>query len=295
MKPGEFRGIEGLRGREPVGAILSAGTKDGKRFVHKDMFFIKSNAKQKEEASKPEHPAFARYHALKPEHRRVLYGNLVHSREEEIWTYKRSMYRFPKDTFQNPLKGFACEGDGREAIRWDARLGEFVKHTPCGDLCEFAQSRDCKPDMKFLFRLRWPRDTSGEWAVPLTKLISHGWKTTANFLGFFEYVRNFKRQLRLDHLGFFGLPFMLELVQEPGKDNFPVPVIKISPDGDLLQFFQMQAQSVQQLGAATAIASLTDDSERDPDVIESDFRSIELGKDYEPRTDAADIMRGKAQ
>ena len=151
-----FRGIEGLTGREPIGAVLRIGIKGPKGApVNRDRFYIVA-PKRDNTGCRPLHPAFGGYHKAAPEHRRSLECVLVHAGEADCFGYQLMCYR-AKGLESHPDGFPSCSGDGHQARRWD---GSDWQDIPCpGEHCRFRQEgsgnrgvgRACKPDIRLLF------------------------------------------------------------------------------------------------------------------------------------------------
>ncbi len=269
-----MNGIAGLTGREPVGAVLTVGHKvlvQGRTDRHgnpmtkpadTDRFFIV--VPQEVEGFRAEHPSFTAFNTAEPSRRTVVRGNLLHASPEGAWEHHRKA-QVLKGLEPHPAKGPHCMGDGVRAQRW---LNGAYQDIPCpGDRCEFAQPTvlqngnegptPCKPWMRFLFRPRWPDGSS--LPTPLMKYTSGAWNTTAHFLGFFEHVLSQAQQLGVERFSLYGLPFVLTLEHkkrkgETGSRTFPV--VRISTDGDLLDFLDAQRKRIAALGTAPARAAL---------------------------------------
>lgn len=281
--------IEGLNPREPVGAALTIGVKgpkgnptDTDRFY----FVLPHDQNVGGQRVRPLHPAFAAFNAAAPELRQMIRGNLVHARREDCFVHRLTAQVLPRHE-AHPQKRPACSGDGVRATRYMGTLpdgSERWDEIVCpNNLCEFRVGRGpkpCKPSMQFLFRPSWRGNSP--LPTPLVKLTSHSWYSTAAFLGFFEHVEAQARALGLTSWSLYGLPFTLTLTHKTKpQEQARFPVLAISPEVDLIQFFLAQAESVRKLGGAPLAAlpaSLADPELADPDLVASDFAAIRPGR-----------------
>ena len=285
--------IEGLTPRDPIGAVLTVGTKGPKgNPTETDRFYFKSadSVNIGEQLVKPLHPAFAAYNGAEPIKRQSISGNIVHASRSEAFQASLSAQvlgaawkHFPK---AHPNRLPICTGDGKKATRLYG-IGEDGaedwREIECpNDLCAFRQgaTKACKPSVRFLFRPRWKDGVT--LPTPLTLLLSHSWHNASRLLGFFEHVEQQARQLGLEKFSLYGLPFLLTL----GSKTKPsagarFPVLSISPDTDLIAFFLAQREQLARMGAGEAQraipAKLTDPEQNDPAKIARDFAEIVPG------------------
>lgn len=274
----EPRGIAGVKGREPIGASLTIGIKEsGRGFpVQKDRFHIVAR-RVDGSGIKPALPAFHAFNSASPEHRRMVYGNLVHASEAACFHWARRNQVGPSGA--HPQMRPFCVGDGVKAVRWmGGEPGNFQEIDCPNERCEFAQRPankkpiPCKPAMRFLFRLRWHKGTMPSVVV---QFASGSWNTTRNFVGLFESIANTAQNLGIAEPNLFGLPIALTLAEQTNpreKSRFPVVTPLI--DGDPIEFFLHQREQLRALSGSPAIAALTDDSETDPALVYDDLSSI---------------------
>lgn len=288
-----YEGIEGLTPRDPIGAVLTVGTKGPKgNPTETDRFYFKvaDSVKVGDQLTKPLHPGFAAFNSAEATHRQTIAGNLVHATEAEAFHYALSAQvlgpswkAFPN---AHPNRLPICSGDGTKATRLygigtDGK--EDWREIDCpNERCEYrlGKVKPCKPSMRFLFRPRWK--AGSPLPTPLTLLLSHSWNTAARFLGFFRHVTEQARHLGLSDFSLYGLPFVLTLAYKTKPSEASrFPVISISPDADLIAFFLAQREQLRQIGAGVPTgllpAKLTDPEQNDPTTVAQDFAEIEPG------------------
>lgn len=286
-----FRGIEGLEGKEPVGAVLTIGTRGGERNqpIDRDRFYIKSpdatsgGSKEERALFRPQHPAFGVFNAAAPDLRRSVRGVLVHAREEECFEWHRKAQKLPAP-FKNHSKLPACTGDGRQAQRLKIIQGGEVQYEamPCpNDLCQFAQQPNertppcCKPWARLLFQPVWQSD---KLPTPLMKFTTQSWHSIAALVGFFEYIREQAKLCGVDHPQLFGLPFELTLGEKTSPEKgTKFPVIRITPTLMIQAFLVGQVQRGEQLAQGKRYIALLDAPEQHPDVVAQDHAEVNAG------------------
>lgn len=272
---GEYKDIKGLSGREPIGAVVSIGVKDkNKGFpTQTDRFHIVQP--KAENNVRPLHSAFASFNAAVPEKRQVIRGNLVHATMDECFEHHLKAQVLRK---AHPNKKPACVGNGIKATRWEGPGPDDFMEIKClNELCEYRQTTPakCKPFMRFLFRVRWQDGVN--FPTPLVKFTSGAWNTTANFLGFWEYMEGTAKQLGLTDYTLFGFPFILSLHRQTkpsAQQSFPV--VTVSPEIDPVNFFMQQRSDIRQLSADVPAIALTDQSEQAVDAVFEDVESISV-------------------
>lgn len=273
-------GIEGLKGREPVGCSVTVGTKaPGAGFpIQKDRFHIVSR-RQNPDGVKPHLSAFEGFHNAAPEYRRTLLGNIVHATRAQCFEYHLKNQVGPNGAHPD-MRPF-CVGNGRQAERWLGKEPDNFKVIECPhDQCEFrtapAQGKPipCKPWMRFYFRLRWRKGAMPEMLAQFT---SASWHTTRNFVGLFDYVERSARQLGLEDFSLFGFPMVLALTEQTkASSKARFPVVEVTPEIDPVTFFMEQRQKLRELGAPVpgAIAALTDCAEQASDLVYDDHQNV---------------------
>lgn len=265
-------GIDGLLPREPIGAAVTIGVKGERGFpVEKDRFHIAIPA-QDADGRRPHHPAFAAFNAAAPEKRRIIRGNLVHASQAECFEHHLKAQVLSK---AHPDKRPACVGDGITAERWEGPEPDNMMQIKCpNERCEYRLSTPpkCKPWMRFLFRLRWSDGVA--LPTPLVKFTSGSWRTTANLLGFFEYLERTAKQLGIKP-NLFGVPFVLTLTEQTkASERTRFPVVTITPELDPIDFWAAQSQRLESI---KPLPALTDDTEQSAAVQFSDLQTI-IGK-----------------
>jgi hypothetical protein len=260
--------VDGLTGREPVGAVLRIGQKAPQGFpTDTDRFFITSpQAEQREFTSRGGkkhsapfrelHPDFDAYHALPPERRRSIRGNLTHaSRADCELVYLRAQQLEPQAKWPNhPNMLPSCTGDGEKATRYFGLTedgADDFREIPCpNDRCEFriSENRQCKPFGRLYFRPNW-RGSEGPPA-PLMKLVTGSWNSCAAMKGFFDYVESQAQELGIAHPNLFGLPFLINLQKKSDRRHKRAfPILTFTPEIDLIAFFVRQQAALESVGA----------------------------------------------
>lgn len=267
--------IEGLKPRDPIGAVLTVGRKGPSGApVETDRFFFV--LPQEVDGVRPLHPAFASFNKAEAERRTVIKGNLIHQTAEEAHELKLKAQILPNHQ-PHPSRAPACVGCGvGKANRW---LDGAYKEVPCpGPRCEFQQPQGkrpapCRPFGRLLFRPRW--DIPG-LPTPLTKLTTGSWNTASSILGFFEYIAKQAHSLGVSDYSLYGLPFSITLSKKKRRDDAggrAFPVMSIAPEGDILEMLHAQRKRVAELGAPPPVAALTDREQQSPEEQGADGRS----------------------
>lgn len=250
---GRFRGIQGLTGREAIGAALAIGIKDARGYpVEKDRFHI-VQASADADDRRPHHPMFAVYNNATPDKRRSIKAVLVHASADEAFTYSLRAQKWPGAN--PPHKMPFCSGDGVTARRFRGMdpdgVADFAE-IPCpNERCEFRQQTGkqpipCKPWMKFLFRPVWP-DKLG-WPAPLMKFTSGSWRTVENFKGLFDGIARQAAAFGLapGQYRTLGIDLTMTVVErKTEKGRFPV--VEVSADYDPAEFFLRQLRQYQEI------------------------------------------------
>ena len=281
---GKYHGIAGLEGREPVGAVVTIGVKDRQRGhpIEKDRFHIVNP--NEENGFRQRHPAFKSFNDAAPEHRKMIRGNLVHAQKELCFEHHLKA-QVLKTAHPNRMP--CCVGDGEKATRWMGGASDNFKQIECPhDKCEFRLTKPplCKPFMRFLFRIRWNKDSL---PTPLMKYTSGSWNTTRNFKGFFEHIENAAQNLGLNDYTLFGFPFIMTLGDKTKpSDKSRFPVVTISPEIDVIEFFGQQREKIRQLSVSVPVA-LIEAPESTDEVIFEDFKNVSIPSNIEPQANGA--------
>lgn len=276
-KLSKISGIAGLKAAQPIGATLQIGIKKGfqaRGFPdQKDRFHI--TTVREVDNVKQHHPSFALFNTAPTNFRQSVRGVLVHSSIEQCFEHALSMQTFPK-SYQgprsHPQKLPVCRGNGEQAVRWD---GNDFQNISCpGRMCEFQDDncRACKPLSRFVFSIRWPEGSKFEkLSTPLVKFSTGAYGTTANLLGFFEYIDEAAKSLGAHQYSLFGMPFTLTLTfRTNAEKRSRYPVVTISPDSDVFSFLLNQQEKMNMIKHE----ALTDESQNTPEVIHGDVVSI---------------------
>ena len=285
----ELKGILGLEGREPIGAALTLGIKGPSGApIHRDCFHIVS-PRESEGRKRVYLPDFKLFNEAPNANRRTIRGNIVHATRDKCFEYHLKAQVQPDKDAHPDRKPF-CIGDGKTAVRWMGEGADNFKEIKCPhDRCEFRQKTKkgiaCKPWMRLVFRLSWDDWTQQQvmeggrppFPTPLTKFTSGSWRTTANVLGFFDFIETAAREMGVENYSLFGLPFLLNLnMQTKPSETFLFPVVSMTPLMDPIQFFRAQRAQLRELTAPVHEA-LTDESQQSNDVIAGDYEVISAG------------------
>lgn len=283
-------GIAGLTGREPIGAVVSIGTKGPKgNPIEKDRFHI-VEVSENDKGVRPHHRLFSFFNQRDADKRKLINGNLVHGTRDECfeWHYKCQVAKGSSHPQRRPF----CVGNGQQAVRWLGGDANNFKEIDCvGERCEFRQpinnrSAPCKPWMRLTFRLTWDEAiqaalaSKGYPTLPsmIVKFNSGSWNTVRNVKGFFDQIENLASEFGIDAPKFFGFPFELQLTEKTNRERRSrFPVVIITPTMDHLDFFIRQREQLAQIGGPPRVEALTDQTQQEPEVLVADFRQISPG------------------
>ena len=282
-----IEGIQGLQGRDPIGAAISIGIKSPRGFpTDKDKFFIVSP--REVDGVRPQLPQFAPFHQQSADKRRILRGVLTHATRDQCFEHRLSMRAFPKGypaPRSHPNMRPVCEGDGKQAVRWmQDKAGEDFQPIRCPhDQCEFRQLTPplCKPFMRVLFGLRWP--DGNPLPTPLVKYTSGAWSTTANWIGFFDVLDEAIRwcveeQNIWPAPTYYGLPFTMSLIESTNRQKKTrFPTVIVSPDVTPASFFMAQRSQLLELKSSEPAPAITDERLQADDVVDEDIKTITVG------------------
>jgi hypothetical protein len=268
--------IEGLQGREPIGAVLTVGHKGPKgNPEHTDRFYLVMP--QEVDGVRAPHPAFKPFNEALPERRVTIKGNLVHAHMDECFEFNLRAQVLP-GLQAHPNKAAACSGDGAKARRWDGK--EFKDIVCPNEKCQYRVSggdkpTPCKPWMRLLFRIRW---ADGSPLPPmLVKFTSGSWNTVGFMLGFFEHIDVQAKNMGLEGYSLYGFPFSLTLTKkkrrgEAGGRAFPI--VQVTPEADVVEFLLAQQAKLKELGAVRRPMALLDVEQQDYSEQAADNRMI---------------------
>jgi hypothetical protein len=263
-----MRGIKGIKGKEPIGAVLSQGIKGPRgNPIEKDRFhLLQPNPVQETRAGRKmlvryHHPWFQSFNEAPPEMRRTVIGQIVHATEEECFTYRLQAYQVQGQP-HHPRKMPFCVGDGETAERYRGLVNgehKFEKIQCPHDKCEFRQrprtSRGlgppgCKPWGKLLFRIGW---RGGNLPTMLCMWHTGGWNSVQSCVGFFEEIERQGRMVmghgRPLNLGGFGFTLTAGEKTNP-EEGTRFPVVTFAPLSDPIEFFMAQVDRGQKLESA---------------------------------------------
>lgn len=261
-------GIAGLKGREPVGAVVSIGVKGPRGApIEKDRLHILEPSAGPDDR-RAHHPRFARFNAAPAEHRRSLMCQLVHAERSQCFEHQ---YRCQSAKGQPSHPGRApfCTGNGERATRYVGSddAGHHFEEIPCpAERCEFrvGDRAACKPWMRLLFRVTW---NTPDLPTLLVKYTSGGWNTIRNCVGFFDQVEAQGLALGLTQPNLMGLRFTMQLSEKTSKvRKSRFPVVTLVPLDDPIAFFVNQIERI-----AHADHRRAQVLEHDPDVVDADY------------------------
>lgn len=240
---------------------------------------------------------------------------LTHASERDCFWWNRTAYQLrapyyralgvavppAQKTAGHPNKKPCCQGDGASAVRWmGGDRGNFKQIACPNDRCEFAQKLEgelqplCKPSMEFLFLLCWPFDK--EFPSMLCRFDSHSWRTTQNWVGFFNHITATAAKLGLENYSLFGCPFEIRLGEETqpsARTKFPVSYI--TPTMEPMEFFAMQRTRHRLLAEPVANPILIEAEieeepavlpEVGPQVLPATVKIAEMGAEAKPSTES---------
>jgi hypothetical protein len=278
----QYDHIEGLEGREPVGAVLTIGIKGPKGApVENDRFFFVSPF-ENEKGVRPQLPRFSTFNEAEPVHRQQITGAFQHHRIEDAFEfYLRAQVLGGKHPTP-PRRRPACQGDGEKATRYhgedDSGEDDWREIDCPNELCEFrlGDAKRCKPMARLYFMPYWER---GKLPNPVTKWTSRSWNSVSNLVGFFDHIRAQALGLGMGDFSIYGLTFTLTLGRKTNaKLKRSFPVVSISPNISLVEFFMGQRQMIEAAGGKLQLAAgTTSEVEQSEDVIDADFDSITPG------------------
>ena len=265
MSASEFSGIDGLKGIEPVGAVLSVGKKGPSGApVQKDVFHLLEPHPDSRDRRHP-HPLFGPFTSAKDEYRKTVTLQLVHQTRDECFQHHLKMFKNPNGP-NHPQKVPACVGNGTRSRRFFGMNGEEAdfRDGPClNSKCEFriGNKPACKPWFRLLARIIW-RDSN--MPTMLVKLQSASWYSTKAALGFFDHIDAAARMVGLKSYSLGGFTFTATVSERtsPQKKR-RYPVLVFSPLTDATSWCLAQVDRYERIGKimpSEAVASLTDQS-----------------------------------
>ena len=276
----QLRGIKGVEGKIPIGCVVSVSRRDrpGGPPVDKKGFHILSV--REDDRMRPQHPRFRKYNEAPWGNRQVLQGMIVHASEKDCfeWDRKAQVIRKP----MHPHKRPHCVGDGVRAQRWAFDEPDHFLDIDClNEKCEFHQSGVCKPFFRFVFLLTWSPEAEASFGFPpmLAKLTSRSWNSLRNFVGFFSYINQTARELGLSNHSLMGFPFLLEHTYETKPEKkYRYQVLRITPREEPVAFFAKQARMMAQIRHQyRELEAITDQSQKEPELVYEDVKSVEWG------------------
>lgn len=290
--------IAGLVGPDPVGAVLTIGTKGVSGApTDRDRFYLKSVFAQDVGGvlRKEPHPAFASFNSAPAEKRKTIRGVIVHARREDCFEAGLAAQKI-KGLPSHPKKIPTCCGNGIEATRYFGKKedgSDDFRVIRCPhDLCpqRIGKVKECAPAMRFLFRIQWNEGVQ----LPriLVRFVSKSWNTAKNFVGFMDYVAEQAKAFGLTDYSLFGLPFVLTLTEKTNpEEKSRFPVVTITPEFDLQEFLVWQRKQLESFGGKLALpAPLSAPENSSPEVIAADFADIVPGLPVSKPAGAPEII-----
>ena len=290
----DFSGIQGLRGRDPIAAIISVGRKAGPddaqttgvpiekamwHFLQPRGDLVKTGRGTQEIRSHS--PRFRRYNDAPAQSRTTLAVELAHAELPDAYNARLSKQTGPnRDLTPQSGRPF-CEGDGKNARRFrgNIRGEEVFEPIVCpNDRCEFRQEAcpgqyRCKPFVRLLVRPIWPE--SMQLPSVLVRYVSRSWNTASNFKGLFDEVRKEAAQYGIENINWYGLPLQLTVAMHGNsKKGRRHPVVHPSVLGNVGDWLAEQAEHRAQLEEKVELLRLTDQSQQDPETIARDAHSV---------------------
>ena len=306
-------GIDGLEGREPIPVKAATGFKGGPTaFPRWKNRFHLLYAEETDNWC-DFHPAYTAFNMgydvdgvdnknpKQPKQieqlkrRTMLRGNLFHAYASECHLKQRKAYVLP-DHKRPPGRRPTCVGNGTVAIRFTD--GEFKEIKCPGKHCMYVEREKwkdnkgryyvpCSPFVKLIFRLRFLDDVvtvDGErqsrpnpMPAMMCKFTSGGWDTAANLEGFFKQIERAAQRLGIENPILFGLPFVMTLYEKTKAETHSRwPVVKFTPECDLLEFFLKTQKQIAQLGTKPPEVPMIETHEGSDAVLASDARDLML-------------------
>ncbi len=255
----DIRGVDGLKGREPIGCVVSVGRKSEKGHpTDNNRFYIMEYKPSKKIGGRPArnfHPRYAKFNDSNDN--TTIWGNLIHRNENDAFHYSLLAYKSP-DTKNHPDGKPFCVGDGKKAKRWiENEDGELeLTDIVCGNqLCKYQSewkgSKPCSPRSRLIFQLRWGQNSNLPCLIAMWN--TKAWSSTQNIIGMFDHAREAYKSLRESYGvqledDFMGIPFQMQLgkATKPSR-NQSYPVVTFSIDGSLIQHTMKRLESLQQM------------------------------------------------
>jgi hypothetical protein len=284
----------GIESREPVGAVLRVGQKNPKSGnpMDNDKFFICRPQSTQHAFTKRGggtfnaplrelHPDFSKYNKADSAQRAIFRGTFVHATVEEIWRLEyraisagiggshpvhpdflpncsskdgkvaTRLYRYRTKGIEMP-KG-VTPVDGKPI---DEEWG--MLKCPAEDCTFRRQGPRCKVSSWLYFLPRWVGEGGGYFPEVLMRWHTGSGANASALRGFFDQTDEWARQIGLQSYSLMGLPFVLNLTMVTSrKAGTRFPLVSISHDGEISEFFARQAERLQLAqGAARSEAEL---------------------------------------
>ena len=278
--------------RKPVFAVLRVGKKESQRGQPTDRgrFYVVQPAADQREFHKAaggtykapfraEHPAFDAYHER--EDRTTFRGVLPYRLIHDVWEVRRRAAKLPGYP-QHPDLFVTCESRDGETAERLFQIGDKAAKTtppedvpevagkpenegwftlPCpGDLCEFAQSGECKVKS-------WLWFLSAEPDLPhvLMRFHSGGQKTTVQNVGrFFSDLQAQAEAVGLELTNLAGIPFILSLSPVTSrKAGTRFPVVTMALDGSIMSALAARRADAALAGGQIEVDLLPESTETD--------------------------------
>lgn len=267
----KYKTTAGINPSMSIGAAVSLGVKDARGIpIEKDRFHIVMP--HEADNIRLQHPAFAAFNNAKPEHRRMLRGNLVSVNQEDCFEYYDRAQTAGRKGPMHPNKLPFCQSDGVTATRW---MGDDeFKEMPClGDKCQYVTSMppSCTKYMRLMFILRWNETGAVKLPRMVVKFTSKSRSTVSSCVGLFKFASDTMKNLGMEP-NLFGLPFTMTLVERTNKEKRSrYPTVQFAMDMDIIEFATTRSEAMSQLSVQTPLAL--------PQAIEAeyeDYKSINV-------------------
>ena len=269
--------IYGLKGREPVGAVLAVGMKGPRgNPVRTDEFFLVS-PREGDDGRRPFLPQFQTFNeAGGPDRRKLVRGNLVHATRGECFEHHLRAQIQPGGSMHPDRKAW-CTGDGESAERWMGPRADDWRTIVCpNERCEFrhaprGQMPACRPWMRLIFRLRWPDGNS--LPTPAVRYTSMGWATITGALGMFEALERAELHLGATDCPLYGYPILLSLTMRSVPSlRRRYPVVDIGGEIDSVAWVLSQRERMKTI--RTVVPALDSPENGSADTVHQDHRMI---------------------
>ena len=161
--------------------------------------------------------------------RAALRGVIVHARQEDCHEHRLQAYiltagkQYGPEEIKTPSKAPACVGNGVTAQRWDMKAGDY-KEIACTKACPYKVRPEsgkgqapCTVFSRLIFQLRWPENNP--LPTPLVQYATKALEGADNIEALFAHVKDQAKNLGIDNIDFYGLPFRMTLEARTGTGS----------------------------------------------------------------------------